>query len=138
VLDTLADKALPAILGAIVGSIATFLANWFLARRKLRGDARLHAALDLLGYLGKTINRESPERLVGHVSEFRGEWAGLVRTLYLLNVPEQPRRALDSLMTSYFDSLDEWASRPDRRPEVERRRELAREEAYRLMRRLGV
>lgn len=137
-LDTLADKALPAIVGAGAGSLITFFANWFLARRKFKGDARLKSALDLLGFLGRTINREAPERLVGNVSEIRGEWAGLVRILYLLDVPKQPRRALDGMMTSYFDSLEEFANKPDRRPEVERRRELAREEAYKLMRRLGI
>ena len=135
--DTIADKAFPAVIGAVAGSLLTFLANWFLARRKLRGDAKLHAALDLLGYLSKTLNREAPGILADQVAELRNEWARLVRTLYLVNLPEQPRRSMDATMTSYLDGLEELAGRPDRRAEVDRRRNLAREDAYNLMRRLG-
>ncbi len=44
---------------------------------------------------------------------------------------------MDSAMTNYLDGLEELKKDPNRKGEVERRRELAREEAFRLMRRLG-
>lgn len=137
-LEAISNNALSASIGALIGALVTFLANSLLARRKFKSDARLKAALDLLEFLGRTINRESTESLVGRVRETRIEWAGLARTLYLLNLPEKPRRAMDLLMISYLDGLEELVNQPDRRPEVEGRRELAREEAFKLMRILGM
>ena len=132
------DKLIAAIAGAAVGALLTFLANFFLARRMRRDDVKLQTTLEVLGFLSKTLNREAPTVVASAVGEFRGEWARLIRALYLLNVPEAPRRAMDSAMTTYLDGLDELNTDPNRRGEVERRRELAREEAFRLMRRLGL
>ncbi len=131
------DKVIAAIAGAVVGSLLTFFANFILALRKGRDEVKLQTVLEVLGFLSKTVNREAPSLLIETVGEIRNEWAKLIRALYLLNVPEDPRRAMDSAMTNYLDGLEELKKDPNRKGEVERRRELAREEAFRLMRRLG-
>lgn len=132
------DKLIAAIAGAVVGALLTFFANLILARRKGKDEANLQTTLEVLGFLSKTLNREAPSVIADTVVGIRGEWARLIRALYLLNVPERPRRAMDSAMTSYLDGLEELKKDANRRGEVERRRELAREEAFRLMRRLGL
>ena len=131
------DNIIAAIAGAVVGALLTFFANFILARRKGRDEAKLQTALEVLGFLSKTINREAPSLIIETVGEIRSEWAKLIRALYFLKVPENPRRAMDSAMMNYLDGLEELKKDPNRRGEVERRRELAREEAFHLMRRLG-
>ena len=126
------------LLGAVVGASLTFLANLLLARRKVSSDAKVAKALEVSGYLAQTINRESPEHLKSKVADLRREWAAHNRALYLLNISKKHRDALDAKITSYLDSLEELNSDTGHRPETERRRELAKEEAFRFMRKLGV
>jgi hypothetical protein len=126
------------LVGATVGASLSFLANWFLAHRKVSSDAKIERALEVLGYLSKTLNREGPDHLKGTVPKLRLEWAQHIRALYLLNISKPHRNDLDEKVTAYLDSLDEWDSKPERRTEVERRRELAKEAAFRFMRKLGL
>ena len=91
-----------AIAGAVIGALLTFLANAVLARRRGKDEVKLQKTLEVLGFLSKTLNREAPAQIAYAVAETRNEWATLIRALYLLNVPEKPRRAMDSAMTSYL------------------------------------
>jgi hypothetical protein len=95
-------------------------------------------ACDILGFLGRATNREAPDQHKGEVARLRQEWAQHARTLYLLRVKEKSRRAVDDAMVSYFDALEEYDTKPARRPEVDRRRNLAIEQGYRLMRAVGL
>jgi hypothetical protein len=132
------DKIVPGIIGAILGSICTYFANRQIQKRKLKDDVKLKNASDLLLFLGKTTNREAVDALKGNVPEIRQEWAQHVRTLYLIRIQQNIRRAVDEKMTAYLDVLEEYNTRQGRRTEVERRRDLVIEEARTLVQAMGL
>jgi len=140
-------KLVVAIVAAAVGSFLTFAANWILAERKRQADAilaerkrqadaSLQTRVEVQSFLAETLNREAPDQIADSVEEYRRKWARLNRTLYLLNVPEEHRTAIDSAMENYLDSVQQLKWDPYRRDLVEKQRELAKEEALRLMGRL--
>ena len=131
-------ETIAAVVGALVGALAMWAVSHFTRKGRLRDEAKLQTALELLGLLARAVNREATQHELANVDNLRHEWAQAHRKLYLLGVPDRQREQIDQAMTTYLDGLVELQSEPDRRPEVERRRELAKRRAYELMQSLGI
>ncbi len=140
------ENLLSGVIGAVIAAVVMLVGTMYIQRRNvvverevhLLDDVRLDHAKTLLQYLSRVLSREAPESLQNNVLELRNEWARLNRALYLLNAPDQERDQFDDRMIMYLDSLAKLAADPSHRPEVERQRARAKEQARQLLQRLGL
>ncbi len=125
---------LSAVVGAAVGAVLTYL----LAVLKIKGDVRREIAKGILSYLALVLNRSAPEIQAQNAKALRHEWARYARELFLVSVPELNRTHLDERMVAYLQALERLKNGKETRDEVERLRDLAKNEARSFLKKMGL
>ena len=131
------DSWIP-ILSAVVGGAAGAVLTYIFAVLKMKRDVRRETAQGILSYLALVLNRSAPEIQAKNAEALRHEWARYARELYLVSVPELDRTHLDERMVAYLQALERLKKGKETRDEVERLRDLAKNEARSFLKKMGL
>lgn len=122
------------VAGAAIGSALTAL----FTKRRDAAMIRIETARGLLTYLALVLNRSAPEKQAANAEALGHEWAQHSRTLFLVSVPSEVRERLDERVVAYLKSLKALHQGDETRDEVERLRDLAKQEARSFFQRMGL